>query len=46
VILNVTPLFGGFSNKKNRYVSSVPEPDGTLIIKGVVLFGGGEVKSY
>jgi predicted membrane protein len=46
VILNVTPLFGGFSNKKNRYVSSVPEPSGTLIIKGVVLFGGGEVKSY
>lgn len=46
VILNVTPLFGGFSNKKNRYVSSGTEPAGTLHIKGVVLFGGGEVKSY
>jgi predicted membrane protein len=46
VILNVTPLFGGFSNKKSRYVSSGTEPAGTLIIKGVVLFGGGEVKSY
>lgn len=46
VILNVTPLFGGFSNKKSRYVSSGTEPSGTLIIKGVVLFGGGEIKSY
>jgi len=46
VILNVTPLFGGFSNKKSRYVSSGTEPAGTLIIKGVILFGGGEVKSY
>jgi predicted membrane protein len=46
VILNVTPLFGGFSNKKSRFVSSVTEPGGTLIIKGVVLFGGGEIKSY
>jgi len=46
VILNVTPLFGGFSNKKSRYVSSGTESAGTLIIKGVVLFGGGEIKSY
>ena len=46
VVLNVTPLFGGFSNKKSRYVRSGSEPTATLIIKGVVLFGGGEVKSY
>jgi predicted membrane protein len=46
VILNVTPLFGGFSNKKSRYIRSETEPSGTLVIKGVVLFGGGEVKSY
>ena len=46
VIINVTPLFGGFSNKKSRYVPSATEPAGTLIIKGVVLFGGGEIKSY
>jgi predicted membrane protein len=46
VILSVTPLFGGFSNKKSRYVSSGIEPSGTLIIKGVILFGGGEIKSY
>jgi predicted membrane protein len=46
VIMNVTPLFGGFSNKKNRYQSSGSEPSGTLIIKGVAIFGGGEVKSY
>ena len=46
VILNVTPLFGGFSNKKSRYVKSGTEPAGMLIIKGVVIFGGGEIKSY
>jgi predicted membrane protein len=46
VIMNVTPLFGGFSNKKSRYVSSGTAPSGTLVIKGVILFGGGEIKSY
>ncbi|MDR3667381.1 MAG: LiaF-related protein [Ignavibacteriaceae bacterium] len=46
VILNVTSLFGGFSNKKSRYIPSATEPAGTLIIKGVCLFGGGEIKSY
>ena len=46
VILNVTPLFGGFSDKKRRFIRSDTESAGTLIIKGVVLFGGGEVKSY
>ena len=46
VIMNVTPLFGGFSNKKSRYQSSGSAPFGTLVIKGVILFGGGEIKSY
>jgi predicted membrane protein len=46
VITNVTPLFGGFSYKKSRSQSSGSEPAGTLVIKGVAIFGGGEVKSY
>ena len=46
VITNVTPLFGGFSYKKSRSQSSGSEPAATLIIKGVAIFGGGEVKSY
>ena len=46
VITNVTPLFGGFSYKKSRYQSPGSEPAGTLVIKGVAIFGGGEVKSY
>jgi predicted membrane protein len=46
VITNVTPLFGGFSYKKSRLESAGPQPAGTLVIKGVAIFGGGEVKSY
>ena len=46
VIMNVTPIFGGFSNKKSRYIPSGTEPSGILLIKGVILFGGGEIKSF
>lgn len=46
VLLNVTPLFGGFSNKIRREPNFVIDQSRTLIIKGVAIFGGGEVKSY
>lgn len=46
VLLNVTPLFGGFSNKIRREPNFVVDQSRTLIIKGVAIFGGGEVKSY
>jgi predicted membrane protein len=46
VLLNVTPLFGGFSNKIRREPNSVVDQSKTLIIKGVAMFGGGEIKSY
>ncbi|NWF90256.1 MAG: hypothetical protein HXY50_12455 [Ignavibacteriaceae bacterium] len=46
VLLNVTPLFGGFSNKIRREPTFVVDQSRTLIIKGVAIFGGGEVKSY
>lgn len=45
---DVTAIFGGFSNKKRKY-----QPEGVittdkkiLYIKGFVMFGGGEIKSY
>src|SRR3990172_7847883 len=46
VLLNVTPLFGGFSNKIRREPNLVVDQSRTLIIKGIAMFGGGEIKSY
>jgi predicted membrane protein len=46
VLLNVTPLFGGFSNKIRREPNLVIDQSRALIIKGVAMFGGGEIKSY
>ena len=46
VMLNVTPLFGGFSNKIRREPNFVIDQSRTLIIKGIAMFGGGEIKSY
>jgi predicted membrane protein len=43
---NVTPLFGGFSNKSRRDVSQPLDTTRSLVIKGLALFGGGEIKSY
>ncbi len=45
VRLNVTPIFGGFSQKR-RNPLVVTDSTRTLIIKGVAIFGGGEIKSY
>ena len=45
VIMNVTAVFGGFEDK--RYLSdSSNYTEGVLIIKGAVIFGGGEILSY
>ena len=46
VLLNVTPIFGGFSNKIRREPNLVVDQSKALIIKGVAMFGGGEIKSY
>ncbi len=46
VILNVTPIFGGFSNKLIKDPNAVTDQNKILIIKGLVVFGGGEIKSY
>ena len=44
VIVNVFPLFGGFSIKGRRDPNVDYDPTKALIIKGTVIFGGGEVK--
>jgi predicted membrane protein len=42
--IQLTPIFGGFSDKRFNISPSSNDPDKELIIKGLVLFGGGEVK--
>jgi len=44
VIVNVFPLFGGFSIKGKKDPSVDYDPTRALIIKGTVIFGGGEIK--
>jgi predicted membrane protein len=45
VIVNATPVFGGFSNKVVRDPGTPIDLSRTLIIKGVAIFGGIEVNS-
>jgi len=44
VNIQLTPIFGGFSDKRFNISPAANDPDKELIIKGLVLFGGGEVK--
>jgi predicted membrane protein len=46
IMIDVIPLFGGFSNKVRNTPDVVIDTEKTLIIKGLLLFGGGEVKAY
>lgn len=46
VVINVTSILGGFSNKSVRNPNLIVDQSRTLIIKGLTLFGGGEVKTY
>ena len=45
VVTDVLPIFGGFSDKRRKDPNQVYDQNKTLIIKGVAIFGGGEVKS-
>lgn len=45
VMVDVFPIFGGFSDKRMRDPNLVYEANKTLLIKGIALFGGGEVKT-
>ena len=45
VVLNkVTSIFGGFSDKRKVTTSNTRDTKKTLIIKGMIMFGGGEIK--
>jgi predicted membrane protein len=46
VVLNVTSILGGFSNKSVRNPNLVIDQSRTLHIKGLAMFGGGEIKTY
>jgi predicted membrane protein len=47
VRINAVSIFGGFSDKHRIIpVSPSETSDSELIIKGLVIFGGGEIKSY
>jgi predicted membrane protein len=46
VVLEVTPILGGFSDSRKMIHSSPIDLSKTLVIKGIVIFGGGEIKSY
>ncbi len=41
--LEVTPIFGGFADKRNIDPRIVQDPSRRLIVKGVAIFGGGEI---
>ena len=45
VTVNLTPIFGGFDDKRRVDPNQVYEENKVLVIKGIVLFGGGELKN-
>ena len=46
VTIDVTPILGGFSDSRKLSPGRSTEMSKQLVIKGAVVFGGGEVKSY
>ncbi len=46
VILDVTPILGGFSDARKLGGDVIKDNTRSLIIRGTVIFGGGELKSY
>jgi predicted membrane protein len=46
VTLEVTPVLGGFSDSRKLNPGRTSDMSKQLVIKGAVVFGGGEVKSY
>ncbi|HEX2866829.1 MAG TPA: DUF5668 domain-containing protein [Ignavibacteriales bacterium] len=45
VVVDVTPVFGGFSDERRKDPSITYNDDRKLIIKGALIFGGGEIKT-
>jgi predicted membrane protein len=46
VTIEVTPVLGGFSDSRKIAPGRTIDTTSQLVIKGAVVFGGGEVKSY
>lgn len=46
IIVNVTSIFGGFDDKRFIDINQIQESNKVLIIRGFVLFGGGDLKTY
>jgi predicted membrane protein len=46
VTIEVTPVLGGFSDSRKLTPGRTVDTVSQLVIKGAVVFGGGEVKSY
>jgi predicted membrane protein len=46
VKVEVAAIFGGFSDKRQRMPNLVFDQEKLLVIKGLAIFGGGEVKSF
>ena len=44
VKVSVTSILGGFSDKRNTDPNKIADPRKELIINGVVILGGGEVR--
>ena len=44
VLVNVSSIFGGFEDKRIGLVFNTESSEGILIIKGVTIFGGGDLK--
>lgn len=45
VVNKLTAIFGGFADKRQVGTASDEVPEKTLIVRGFILFGGGEIKS-
>lgn len=46
VVLDVTPVLGGFSDSRKLRGDVIKDNTRSLILRGTVIFGGGEIKSY
>lgn len=44
--IEVTAIFGGFSDKRGKLPVQTSISEKKLVIKGVAIFGGGEIISY
>ena len=44
--IEVVSIFGGFSDKRHNFTDESKKENKELYIKGMAIFGGGEIKNY